>query len=330
MRRREFITLLGGAAAWPIAANAQPADQMRRVGVLSNIAESDLEAQSMVTALHDELRKLGWINGRNLQVDHRWAAGNPERAAAFAKELIALKPDTIVAHTTPSVVAMQKQTHSIPVVFIQISDPIGAGFVTNLARPDGNITGFTNFESSMVGKWVELLKEIAPGVSRVAFLFNPQTAPYVTRYYQQPLETSARSLGLRTFSSPVQDAGEIENTIVGFGREPGGGLIVMPDSFNIVHRNQIVALAAQHRLPMISPYRFMAQEGGLMAYGVEPVDLFRRAAAYVDRILKGTKPADLPVQAPTKFELVINMKTAKALGLNVPLLLQQRADEVIE
>ena len=330
MRRREFITLLGGAAAWPIAANAQPADQMRRVGVLSNIAESDLEAQSMVTALHDELRKLGWINGRNLQVDHRWAAGNPERAAAFAKELIALKPDTIVAHTTPSVVAMQKQTHSIPVVFIQISDPIGAGFVTNLARPDGNITGFTNFESSMVGKWVELLKEIAPGVSRVAFLFNPQTAPYVTRYYQQPLETSARSLGLRTFSSPVQDAGGIENTIVGFGREPGGGLIVMPDSFNIVHRNQIVALAAQHRLPMISPYRFMAQEGGLMAYGVEPVDLFRRAAAYVDRILKGTKPADLPVQAPTKFELVINMKTAKALGLNVPLLLQQRADEVIE
>jgi putative ABC transport system substrate-binding protein len=330
MRRREFITLLGGAAAWPIAANAQPADQMRRVGVLSNIAESDLEAQSMVTALHDELRKLGWINGRNLQVDHRWAAGNPERAAAFAKELIALKPDTIVAHTTPSVVAMQKQTHSIPVVFIQISDPIGAGFVTNLARPDGNITGFTNFESSMVGKWVELLKEISPGVSRVAFLFNPQTAPYVTRYYQQPLETSARSLGLRTFSSPVQDAGEIENTIVGFGREPGGGLIVMPDSFNIVHRNQIVALAAQHRLPMISPYRFMAQEGGLMAYGVEPVDLFRRAAAYVDRILKGTKPADLPVQAPTKFELVINMKTAKALGLNVPLLLQQRADEVIE
>jgi putative ABC transport system substrate-binding protein len=330
MQRREFITLLGGAAAWSIAANAQQADQVRRVGVLSNIAESDVEAQSTVAALHEELRKLGWVNGRNLQVDHRWAAGNPERATAFAKELVALKPDAVVAHTTPSVVAMQKQTQTIPIVFVQISDPIGAGFITNLARPDGNITGFTNFESSMVGKWVELLKEMAPGVSRVAFLFNPKTAPYVTRYYQAPMETSARSLGLQAFSSPVQDAREIESTIVGFGREPGGGLIVMPDSFNIVHRNQIVALATQHRLPIISPYRFMTQDGGLMAYGVEPVDLFRRAATYVDRILKGTKPADLPVQAPTKFELVINMKTAKTLGLNVPLLLQQCADEVIE
>jgi putative tryptophan/tyrosine transport system substrate-binding protein len=328
MQRREFITLLGGAVTWPLAASAQQA--VRRVGVLSNITESDLEAQSTVTALHEELRKLGWVNGRNLQVDHRWAAGNPERAIAFAKELVALKPDVIVAHTTPSVIAMQKQTDTIPIVFVQISDPIGGGFITNLARPDGNITGFTNFESSMVGKWVELLKEMAPGVSRVAFLFNPQTAPYVTRYYKGPLETSARSLGLQPLASPVQDAREIESAIVAFGREPGGGLIVMPDSFNIVHRNQIVALAAQHRLPIISPYRFMAQEGGLMAYGVEPVDLFRRAAAYVDRILKGTKPAELPVQAPTKFELVINMKTAKALGLNVPLLLQQRADEVIE
>ncbi|MGC2046315.1 MAG: ABC transporter substrate-binding protein [Pseudolabrys sp.] len=330
MRRREFITLLGGAATWPLAASAQQADQVRRVGVLSNIAESDLEAQSMVAALHEELRKLGWVNGRNLQIDHRWAAGNAERATAFAKELVALKPDVIVAHTTPSVVAMQKQTDSIPIVFVQISDPIGGGFITNLARPDGNITGFTNFESSMVGKWVELLKEMAPGVSRVAFLFNPRTAPYVTRYYQEPLEISARSLGLKPLASPVQDPREIESAIVAFGREPGGGLIVMPDSFNIVHRNQIMALAAQHRLPIISPYRFMTQEGGLMAYGVEPVELFRRAAAYVDRILKGTRPAELPVQAPTKFELVINLKTAKMLGLSVPPALQARADEMIE
>ena len=291
---------------------------MRRIGVLSNIGESDLEAQSMATALHEGLRELGWVNGRNLQIDHRWAAGNPERAATFAKELVALKPEVIVAHTTPSVIALRKQTDTIPIVFVQISDPIGAGFITNLARPGGNITGFTNFESAMVGKWVEMLKEIAPSISRVAFLFNPQTAPYVTRYYQGPLEASARSLGLQPLASPVHDAAKIESAIVAFGREPGGGFIVMPDSFNIVHRNQIIALAAKHRLPAISPYRFMAQEGGLMAYGVEPVELFRRAAAYVDRILKGSKPAELPVQAPTKFELVINLKAAKALGLTVP------------
>jgi putative ABC transport system substrate-binding protein len=298
--------------------------------VLSNIGESDLEAQSIVTALHEELRKLGWMDGRNLQVEFRWAAGNPERVTTFAKQLIALKPEVLVAHTTPSVIALKKQTDTIPIVFVQISDPIGAGFITNLARPDGNITGFTNFESSMVGKWVEMLKEMAPGISRIAFLFNPQTAPYVTRYYQEPLETSARSLGLQPAASPVHDAREMESAIVAFGRESGGGLIMMPDSFNIVHRNQIMALAAQHGLPIISPYRFMVQEGGLMAYGVEPVELFRRAAAYVDRILKGAKPAELPVQAPTKFELVVNLKAAKALGLTVPLTLLARADEVIE
>ena len=331
MRRREFITLLGGAAAmWPLAAIAQQADQVRRIGVLSNIGESDLEAQLMVTALHEELRKLGWIDGRNLRVDHRWAAGNPERATAFAKELVALKPEVIVGHTTPSVIALRKQTGTIPIVFVQISDPIGSGFITNLARPDGNLTGFTNFESSMVGKWVELLKEIAPGVERVAFLFNPQTAPYVTRYYQGPLETSARSLGLQPSASPVHDASEMESAVIAFSREPGGGLIVMPDSFNIVHRNQIIALAAQHRLPIISPYRFMAEEGGLMSYGVEPVELFRRAAAYVDRILKGAKPAELPVQAPTKFELVINLKAAKTIGLVVPSQLLARSDQLIE
>jgi putative ABC transport system substrate-binding protein len=328
MRRREFISLLGGAAAvWPLAAIAQQADQVRRIGVLSNIGESDLEAQSMVTALHEELRKLGWIDGRNLRVDHRWAAGNPERATAFAKELVALKPEVIVGHTTPSVIALRKQTGIIPIVFVQISDPIGSGFITNLARPDGNLT---NFESSMVGKWVELLKEIAPGVERVAFLFNPQTAPYVTRYYQGPLETSARSLGLQPSASPVHDASEMESAVIAFSREPGGGLIVMPDSFNIVHRNQIIALATLHRLPIISPYRFMVEEGGLMSYGVEPVELFRRAAAYVDRILKGAKPAELPVQAPTKFELVINLKAAKAIGLTVPSQLLARSDQLIE
>jgi putative ABC transport system substrate-binding protein len=331
MKRREFILALGGAAAsWPLAARAQQADKVRRIGVLSNIGESDLEAQSMVAALHKGLNELGWVDGRNLQIDHRWSAGNPERIATFAKDLVALKPSVIVAHTTPSVIALQKVTQTIPVVFVQVSDPVGSGFITNLAHPGGNITGFTNFESSMVGKWVEMLKEIAPGISRVAFLFNPQTAPYVTRFYQGPMEASARLLGVQALANPVHDAHEMENAIVAFGRDPGGGLILMPDGFNIVHRNRIIALAAQYRLPTISPYRFAVEEGGLMSYGVEQVELFRQAASYVDRILNGSKPADLPVQAPTKFDMAINLKTAKALGLTVPQTLLARADEVVE
>ena len=331
MKRRQLITLLGCAvAAWPVAARAQQGGEMRRLGVLSNIGESDPEAQSMAAALHKGLRELGWVNGRNLQVDHRWGAGNPERIAAFAKELVALKPDVIVAHTTPSVIALRNETNTIPLVFVQVSDPIGTGFVTNMAHPGGSITGFTNFESSMVGKWVEMLKEMAPGISRVAFLFNPQTAPYVKRYYQGSLEASARSLGIEPWAASVSRAADIEGAIVKFGREGAGGLIMMPDSFNIVHRERTRDLAARYLLPTISPYRFAVQEGGLMSYGVEQVDLFRRAASYVDRLLKGAKPADLPVQAPTKFELVINMKTAKALGLTVPLTLQVAADEVIE
>jgi len=331
MKRREFITLIGGAgAAWPLAARAQQGEQMRRLGVLSNIGESDMEAQSMAAALHRGLRGLGWVNGRNLQVDHRWGAGNPERISAFAKELIALKPEVIVAHTTPSVIALSRETNTVPLVFVQVSDPIGTGFITNMAHPGGNITGFTNFESSMVGKWVEMLKEMAPGISRVAFLFNPQTAPYVTRYYQGPLEASARALGIEPWAASVSSAVDIESAIAKFGREPGGGFIMMPDSFNIVHRDRIMALAAQYRLPAISPYRFAVREGGLMSYGVEQVELFRLAASYVDRLLKGAKPAELPVQSPTKFELVINTNTAKALGIEVPITLLTRADEVIE
>jgi putative tryptophan/tyrosine transport system substrate-binding protein len=331
MKRREFITLLSGAAAtWPLAARAQQGERVRRVGVLSNFAESDLEAQSMVEALHQTLQELGWVEGRNLRFDHRWAAGNSTRIQAFAKALVALQPDVIVGHVTPAVAALQKETSTIPIVFIQVSDPIGAGFIANLAHPGGNITGFTTYEPSMVGKWVEMLKEMAPRVSRLAFLFNPQTAPFVTRYYQGPLESSARSLGIQASANPVHNASEIESVITALAREPGVGLIVMPDSFNIVHRERIIALAAQNKLPAISPYQFMVVEGGLMSYGVDLVDLFRRAAAYVDRILKGEKPADLPVQAPTKFALVINLKTAKALGLEVPLHLQQLADEVIE
>jgi ABC-type uncharacterized transport system substrate-binding protein len=331
VRRRDIITLLGGAAAaWPLAARAQQASEMRRIGVLSNIGESDPEAQSMVAALHRGLRELRWVNGRNLQIDHRWGASNPGRIAAFAKELVELKPEVIVAHTTPAVMALRRETESIPIVFVQVSDPVGTGFIANMAHPGGNITGFTNFEATMVGKWVEMLKEIAPGISRVTFLFNPQTAPYVARFYQGPLQTSARSLGMEASANPVGSSREIESAIAAFGLGTGGGLIMMPDSFNIVHRDQILALAAQQRLPAISPYRFAVAEGGLMSYGVEQVELFRLAASYVDRILKGAKPADLPVQAPTKFELVINLKTAKALGIEVPLTLLARADEVIE
>jgi putative ABC transport system substrate-binding protein len=313
-----------------VVGRTQQMNQLRRIGVLSNISESDPEAQSMVKALHRGLRELGWINGRNVQIDHRWAAGNPRQAAAFAKELLALKPDVMVAHTTPSVLALRKETDTIAIVFVQISDPIGTGFITNLAHPGGNITGFTNFESSIGGKWVEMLKEAAPGISRIAFLFNPQTAPYVTRFYQAPLEASARSLGMQPSAKPVHNASEIDSTIGAFGREPGGGLIVMPDSFNIVHRDQITALTLQHRLPTISPYRFAVDEGGLMSYGVDQVDLFRRAAVYVDRLFKGANAAELPVQAPTKFELAINLKTAKVLGLTVPDKLLVAADEVIE
>jgi putative tryptophan/tyrosine transport system substrate-binding protein len=331
MKRREFITLLGGAVAtWPIVARAQQPVQMRPIGFMSNVGESDLEAQSMVSALHKGLRELGWMNGRNLQIHHRWGAGNRERLAAFAKELVALRPEVIVAHTTPSVLALRRETDSVPIVFIQVSDPIGTGFITNMSHPGGNITGFTNFEATMVGKWVEMLKEMSTGISRITFLFNPQTAPYVTRYYQGPLEISARLLGIEAVANPVNNSREIESAISAFGRVPNGGLIIMPDSFNIVHRDQIIALAAQQRLPAISPYRFAAAEGGLMSYGVEQVELFRLAASYVDRILKGATPAELPVQAPTKFELVINLRTAKALGLDVPITLLARADEVIE
>src|SRR5215468_6594528 len=248
IQRREFITLLGGAATWPLAARAQQGERVRRVGVLSNFAESDLEAQSMVEALHQTLQELGWVEGRNLRIDHRWAAGNPIRTQAFAKALITLQPDVIVGHVTPAVTALRKETSTIPIVFIQVSDPIGAGFIANLAHPGGNITGFTTYEASMVGKWVEMLKEVAPRVSRLAFLFNPQTAPFVTRYYQGPLESSARSLGMQPSANPVHNASEIERVITALAREPDGGLIVMPDSFNIVHRERIIALAAQNKL----------------------------------------------------------------------------------
>jgi len=331
MNRREFVTLLGVTAAWSLAARAQQTgERMRRIGVLSTFAESDPEAQSLVEALDQTLQELGWVEGRNLRIDRRWAAGNPGRIEGFVKTLIELEPDVFVAHGTPAVSALQKQTRNIPIVFVQVTDPIGAGFITNLAHPGGNITGFTTYEPSMVGKWGEMLKEMAPAISRIAFLFNPETAPYVMRYFQGPLETSARSLGLQPSSSPVHNTSEIERAITALARAPGGGLIMMPDTFNIVHRERIIALARQNKLPAISPYRFVVAEGGLISYGLDLVDLFRRTGGYVDRILRGAKPAELPVQAPTKYETTINLKTAKALGLTVPDKPLATADEVIE
>ena len=331
MNRREFVTLLGVTAAWSLAARAQQTgERMRRIGVLSTFAESDPEAQSLVEALDQTLQELGWVEGRNLRIDRRWAAGNPGRIEGFVKTLIELEPDVFVAHGTPAVSALQKQTRNIPIVFVQVTDPIGAGFITNLAHPGGNITGFTTYEPSMVGKWGEMLKEMAPAISRIAFLFNPETAPYVMRYFQGPLETSARSLGLQPSSSPVHNTSEIESAITALARAPGGGLIMMPDTFNIVHRERIIALARQNKLPAISPYRFVVAEGGLISYGLDLIDLFRRTGGYVDRILRGAKPAELPVQAPTKYETTINLKTAKALGLTVPDKLLVAADEVIE
>jgi putative ABC transport system substrate-binding protein len=331
MRRRDFIkTIACSATPWPLTARAQQPNQMRRLGVLSNIGESDREAQSMVAALHQALRELGWADGRNIRIDHRWAAGNSALVSDFAKQLVALGPDVLFAHTSVPVIALRKETATIPIVFVQVADPIGSGFVTNLAHPGGNITGFSSFESSMAGKWVEMLKEIAPSTTRVAFLFNPKTAPYVsTGYYQTSFDAAAASFRVKLSANPVDSPRELETAFISLG-SAGSALIVIPDSFNLTHREEMIALAARFRVPAIYPYLFAVGEGGLISYGVDQVDLFRRAASYVDRLLKGEKAADLPVQRPTKFELGINVKTARALGLIVPSTLLATADEVIE
>jgi putative tryptophan/tyrosine transport system substrate-binding protein len=334
VRRRDFMAVLGGAAVpsilWRSAACAQDGGEPRRVGVLSSLGESDPEARSMAASFHRALQEAGWIDGRNVRIEHRWAAGSVERLEAFAKELVGWRANVIVAHTTPSVIALRKETATIPIVFAQISDPIGAGFIANVARPGGNITGFSNFEASIGSKWIELLKETAPGMMRGAILFNPETAPYVGRYYQGPFEAAARSFGVQPSASPVRSDVEIASALAALQGEPPGGLIVMPDTFNIVHRQQIIELAARHRVPAIYPYGFAVREGGLISYGVDPVDLFRRAAGYVDRVLKGAKAAELPMQAPVKFELLINLKTANALALKIPQTLLATADDVIE
>ena len=331
MRRRDFITLIGGAAAtWPLAARAQQPDGMRRIGVLMGYAESDRVGGAWRAAFREGLQKLGWAEGRNIRIDTRWAtAGDAESRQRFAKELVALQPDLVLSNNTPTTAAMLQQTRTIPIVFATVSDPVGSGFVASFPRPGGNVTGFTNIEPTMPGKWLELLKEIAPRVARVAFFFNPTTAPYA-EYYLTHFKAAAASFAMEAIAAPVRNTSELESAIAAQARAPNGGLVVLTDSFMTVHRVEIISLAARHRLPAVYPYRFFAEDGGLLSYGSDRLDNFRRAASYADRILKGAKPGELPVQSPVKFELVINLKTAKALGLDVPLLLQQRADEVIE
>ncbi len=331
MRRREFITLLGGAAAtWPLAARAQQGERMRRIGVLMAYAdESDSEGQAFVAAFREGLQKLGWTEGRNIRIDTRWAVLKTEAMQRFAKELVALQPDLILSQNTPTTAALLQQTRTIPIVFALVVDPVGSGFVASLPRPGGNVTGFITLEGSVAGKWLELLKEIAPRVSRVALLFNPATAPYF-EYFLNPFKAAAHSIAVEAIAAPVRDRSELEAVVAAQAHEPNGGLIVMPDGFTSTHRAEITSLAARYRLPAVYPFRVFTELGGLLSYGNDWVDSFRRAATYADRILKGTKPSELPVQAPVKFELAINMKAAKALGLDVPPGLLVAADEVIE
>ena len=330
MKRREFITMLGGAAvAWPLAARAQQGERMRRIGVLVPFPESEPVAQARVAAFREGLQKLGWTEGRNIRIDTRWGALDAEAMQRFAKELVGLQPDLILSQSTPNTAALLQQTRTIPIVFVQVTDPVGSGFVASISRPGGNVTGFSLAEQTMAGKWLELLKEIAPRVNRVALLFNPATATFA-EIYLNSFKAAAASFAVEAIGAPVRSTSELEPVIAAQAREPNGGLIVMPDIFMTGHRSEITLLAARYRLPAVYPFRYFTEIGGLLSYGNDPVDLVRRAATYADRILKGEKPSELPVQAPVKFELVINLKTAKALGLDVPWILQQRADEVIE
>jgi putative tryptophan/tyrosine transport system substrate-binding protein len=330
LQRRDFITLLGGAAAgWPLSARAQQAERMRRIGVLMMYAESDAQAQALVAVFRAGLRDLGWTEDHKIRLDYRWATSDSESIQRSAKELVALEPDLILSSSTPTTALLLQQTRTIPIIFANIVDPVGSGFVASLPRPGGNITGFLNLEASMTGKWLELLKEIAPRVVRVAIFFNPSTAPYA-EIYLNPFKAAAASLGMQAIVAPVRDMTEIDTVIAAQARDPNGGLMVMPDGFMFAHHAEIASLAARYRIPAVSSYRAFAKAGGLLSYGNDILDNYRRAATYADRILKGEKPSELPVQFPVKFELVINLPTAKALGLEVPPQLLARADEVIE
>jgi ABC-type uncharacterized transport system substrate-binding protein len=329
MKRRELMTLVGGAALWPLAARAQPGPRLRRIGVLHAFAETDPEAQVWDAAFRKRLDDLGWVDGRTVRIDYRWGAGNVERMQQFSRELVRLEPDVLLGVTTPATAALQRDTRTIPIVFAIVSDPVGSGFVASLAKPGGNITGFIDIEGSLSGKWLELLREVAPHLSRAAFMFNPQTAPFA-RYYLDTFRSAASAIDVEPIEAPIQGAAGVESVMTKLGREASAGLIIMPDTAMAVHRDLIYALASRYRLPVVYPFRFFVIDGGLMSYGIVLAGLLRQAAAYVDRILRGAKPEDLPVQLPIKFELIINLKTAHALGLTIPPTLIVRADEVIE
>jgi putative ABC transport system substrate-binding protein len=328
LRRREFVAALGGAAAWPLAVSAQQGDRVRRIGVLMPYDDNDPVAKTFVSAFTEALAGLGWTDGRNVRIDLRLHGDDVNRMRAFARELVGLQSDIILPASTPATVAVQRETRTIPIVFVSVTDPVAANIVARLDRPSGNITGFGNYEATLGGKWVELLSEIAPGLKRAAIMFNPDVSP--ASAYLPSLETAARALKIVATIAPVHNDVEIETAITALGREPGGGLVVMPDLLALVHRALIISAAARNNVPAVYWASEFAREGGLLSYGVYRVDTWRRAATYVDRILRGAKPADLPVQLPTKFEMVVNLKTAKALGLTVPLTLQAIADEVIE
>jgi putative ABC transport system substrate-binding protein len=327
MRRREFIAGLG-AAAWPVGARAQQGDRVRRIGVLMPLDENDPLVKSQVSAFTQALAGLGWIDGSNVRIDHRYVGTDINRTLAFAQELVGSQPDIIATNGTPATAAVQRETQTIPIVFANVADPVASGIVPRLDRPSGNVTGFANNEASMGGKWLELLSEIAPGLKRAAIMFNPDTA--IVSVYMPSFEMAARSLKVEPITKPFHSDAEIEEAINALGREPGAALIVMGDVFMVAHRAPIISAAARNNVPAVYNQSVFVKDGGLLSYGPDYVDTFRRAATYVDRILRGAKPAELPVQLPTKFETVVNLKTARALGLTVPQSILLRADEVIE
>jgi putative tryptophan/tyrosine transport system substrate-binding protein len=329
LKRREFISLLGGVAAWPLAARAQQANRMRRIGVLTSFAASDPEVNAWLRAFQEKLHALGWEEGRNIQIEYRLAGtSDQQRLRTDAAELVGMAPDVLFAAATPALLALSRETHSLPVVFVQVSDPVKLGFVASLARPGGNITGFANFEHAIGGKWLNLLKDTAPGRSRVTVLLEPDNTANIA--YWQGIEAAAPSFGVQLTRAEVRNAADIEHAISTLAQQVNGALIVAPNTVVILHRDLIIALAAQHRLPAVYPYRFFVTSGGFISYGVDAPDLYRQAASYVDRILKGSKPSDLPVQLASKYQTVINLKTANALGLEIPPMVLSTADEVIE
>lgn len=329
MRRREFIKVLGGAAAeWPVAARAQQPDSVRRVGILISGAEADPEMQARVAAIRKRLDTFGWSEGRNIRIDIRFGEGDPGRYSSLARTLVALQPDAVIAYSTPIAAALRSETRTIPIVFVNVSDPIGSGLVASLARPGGNLTGLMLYEEGITGKWLALLKEITPRLTRAALIANPKTTPY--DYFVRAATTAASSLAIEVVPSPIENVADIERVIESLARLPNGGLVFLPESTSIQHRDLVVALAARHRVPAVYAFRFFVAASGLMSYGTEIIEQYREAASYIDRILRGANPADLPVQAPSKYQTVLNLKTAKALGLEVPPSLLVRADEVIE